>query len=179
MEILLVYRDNVKSELAAIEMCFYRFSVREPSDQVWWSDNREWKREGERTGKSVEDNKQRWRWSSWPLLDIGQEVEQVPACLTSFLIRFSPEWRALWLFTLTVVQKSAAPQIDYNYSRLITTLDWKSHIITTHSSGDLDWASVHVFIIVWYAIKLPFWDLVKWSKPQSQRVSIFSGFSIL
>lgn len=30
METLLGYRDNVKSKLAAIEMCFYRFSVREP-----------------------------------------------------------------------------------------------------------------------------------------------------
>ncbi len=30
MKTLLGYRDSVKSELAAIEMCFYRFSVREP-----------------------------------------------------------------------------------------------------------------------------------------------------
>lgn len=82
--------------------------------------------------------------------------------------------------SLTVVQKPAAPQIDYNYSGLIiTTLDKKSHIITIYSSRNLDRASVHVFIIAWYTIKLPFWDLVKWSKPQSQSLSIFSGFSVL
>lgn len=82
--------------------------------------------------------------------------------------------------SLTVVRKPAAPQIDYNYSELIiTTLDKKSHIITIYSSGNLGWASVHVFIIVWYTIKLPFWDLVKWSKPQSQSVYISSGFFVL